>query len=75
METYNAGNGHMALVVGDIHAEFDRLRDHASFRDPSPIAIPWGPYAGGWACYLRDPDGISIELMQLPPHGARLEDG
>jgi hypothetical protein len=33
------------------------------------VEIPWGPYAGGKACYLRDPDGISIQLMQFAPGG------
>jgi catechol 2,3-dioxygenase-like lactoylglutathione lyase family enzyme len=69
METYNAGNAHLCLVVDDLHAEFERLRAHAEFRHPRPVEIPWGPYKGGKACYLRDPDGISIQLMQQPPGG------
>lgn len=72
METYNAGNGHLCVLVDDIHAEFERLRDIAVFRSPAPIEIPWGPYAGGWAAYLRDPDGITVQLMQHPPGGPRL---
>jgi hypothetical protein len=36
------------------------------------VAIPWGPYEGGWAAYLRDPDGISIELLQEPLGGPKL---
>jgi catechol 2,3-dioxygenase-like lactoylglutathione lyase family enzyme len=71
MESYNAGNGHLCLVTEDLAADFARLRGKAEFRDPEPVDIPWGPYAGGRACYLRDPDGISIELMQLPPGGAK----
>lgn len=70
MNTYNAGNAHLCLVVKDIHAEFARLRDHARFRDPEPVAITWGPYAGGWACYLRDPDDITIELHQPPSNSS-----
>jgi catechol 2,3-dioxygenase-like lactoylglutathione lyase family enzyme len=69
MESYNAGNGHLCLVTEDLAADFARLRGRVQFRDPEPVEIPWGPYAGGWACYLRDPDGISVELMQLPPGG------
>jgi catechol 2,3-dioxygenase-like lactoylglutathione lyase family enzyme len=72
METYNAGNAHLCLVVDDLDADFERLRGRAEFRDPQPVEIPWGPYKGGKACYLRDPDGISIELMQLPPGGPAL---
>jgi catechol 2,3-dioxygenase-like lactoylglutathione lyase family enzyme len=67
MESYNAGNGHLCLAVDDLDAEFERLRGRADFRHPEPVSIPWGPYKGGKACYLRDPDGISIQLMQYPP--------
>jgi catechol 2,3-dioxygenase-like lactoylglutathione lyase family enzyme len=72
MESYNAGNGHLCLVTKDLAADFERLRGRVEFRDPDPVRIPWGPYEGGWACYLRDPDGISIELMQLAPGGPKI---
>jgi catechol 2,3-dioxygenase-like lactoylglutathione lyase family enzyme len=72
METYNAGNAHLCLVTEDIRADFDRLRGFVEFRHPDPIEIPWGPYRGGWVSYLRDPDGISVELMQLPPGGPQI---
>jgi catechol 2,3-dioxygenase-like lactoylglutathione lyase family enzyme len=75
METFNVGNGHLCLVTEDIHRDFERLRGIAEFRDPEPTPIPWGPYQGGWACYLRDPDGISIEILQAPPGGPRLDAG
>jgi catechol 2,3-dioxygenase-like lactoylglutathione lyase family enzyme len=71
METYNAGNAHLCLTTRDLAADFDRLGDIAEFRDPEPTPIPWGPYQGGWACYLRDPDGISVELIELPPGGRK----
>ena len=74
METYNVGNAHLCLVVDDLDADFERLRGRVEFRDPEPVEIQWGPYTGGKACYLRDPDGISIELMQLPAGGPRLEE-
>jgi len=73
METYNVGNAHLCLVVDDLEVDFERLRGHVEFRDPEPVEIPWGPYQGGKACYLRDPDGISIELIQYPPGGPKLE--
>lgn len=69
METFNVGNGHLCLVVDDLAAEFERLRGRAEFRNPEPVDIPWGHFAGGRSCYLRDPDGISIELVQYPPDG------
>lgn len=72
METYNAGNGHLCLQVEDLRAEFVRLRGKVDFRSAEPIEIPWGPYRGGRVCYLRDPDGISVELIELPPGGPQL---
>jgi catechol 2,3-dioxygenase-like lactoylglutathione lyase family enzyme len=71
MESYNAGNAHLCLVTNDMAADFDRLRaaGYDTFRADAPIEIPWGPYRGGRACYLRDPDGISIELLEEPPGG------
>jgi catechol 2,3-dioxygenase-like lactoylglutathione lyase family enzyme len=68
METNNVGNAHLCLVTDDMDADFERLRPvGAEFRSEAPVEIPWGPYRGGKACYLRDLDGISIELIELPP--------
>jgi catechol 2,3-dioxygenase-like lactoylglutathione lyase family enzyme len=64
LETYNVGNGHLCLIVDDIHAEFDRLRTIATFRSSAPVEIDAGPNRGGWSVYLRDPDGITIQLFQ-----------
>jgi len=71
MESTNAGNAHLCLVTDDMDRDFARLRanGHETFRSSAPVPIPWGPYKGGRACYLRDPDGISIELLEEPPGG------
>ena len=70
METSNVGNAHLGLVTDDIHAEFERLRDHVDFRNQAPVLIPSGPFKGGYAVYFRDPDGITIEIIQEPRAGA-----
>ena len=67
METYNVGNGHLGLLTDDIQADFERLRTHVEFRNSEPVRIPSGPAEGGYAIYFRDPDGITIELVQAPP--------
>jgi catechol 2,3-dioxygenase-like lactoylglutathione lyase family enzyme len=69
METYNVGNAHLGLRTDDIQREYDRLSDLAAFRHHEPVEIPSGPAAGGYAIYLRDPDGITIEIVQAPPTG------
>lgn len=73
METFNAGNAHLCLITEDLDRDFERLRGHAEFRSAEPVDIPWGPYEGGRVCYLRDPDGISVELMEEPAGGPRFD--
>jgi len=76
METNNFGNAHLCLVTDDMDADFERLRPvGAEFRSEAPVEIPWGPYRGGKACYLRDLDGITIELIELPPGGPDFGEG
>jgi catechol 2,3-dioxygenase-like lactoylglutathione lyase family enzyme len=76
LETYNIGNAHLCLVTDDMDSDFERLRPlGAAFRSERPVEIPWGPYRGGKACYLRDGDGISIELLELPPGGPNFSSG
>ena len=60
------GNAHLCLETEDIEVDYARLRDHAQFRSAEPVEIPWGPYKGGRVCYLRDPDGISVEPCSRP---------
>ncbi len=72
METYNVGNAHLSFVTADLHRTFERLRGRADLRSAEPVRIEWGPYEGGYAARVRDPDGITIELVQLPEGGVKL---
>jgi catechol 2,3-dioxygenase-like lactoylglutathione lyase family enzyme len=72
METYNVGNAHLSLVTHDLHALFERLRGWGTFRSEAPVRIAWGPYEGGYVARVRDPDGITIELVEHPPGGPKL---
>ena len=66
-ETYNVGNAHLCLETDDLARDYDRVKaTGAVFRSAAPIDITFGPFKGGKAAYLRDPDGISIELIQSP---------
>lgn len=65
MATYNAGNTHICLETHDIHRDYRRMRGRAEFRSPEPVRCAWGRYEGALTCYLRDPDGISIELIEF----------
>jgi len=64
LERSTLGSGHLAFVVDDIFAMADTLeRLGARFVNP-PVRIAEGINAGGWAAYLFDPDGVTLELLQ-----------
>jgi catechol 2,3-dioxygenase-like lactoylglutathione lyase family enzyme len=70
LETNNVGNAHLCLESEDLSADYERLRDlGVEFRNPHPVEIMFGPYKGGKAVYIRDPDGITVELLQPPLGG------
>jgi catechol 2,3-dioxygenase-like lactoylglutathione lyase family enzyme len=55
---------HLGFVVSDIDAEYRRLRDlGVDFLSP-PVTVTEPPSVGARAVYLRDPDGIVLELQQ-----------
>lgn len=61
------GAAHLAFAVADAPATYERLRDAGvSFVSP-PQAITAGVNRGGYTCYFLDPDGITLELVQVPP--------
>jgi len=60
----NVGASHLCFVVDDLLALHDALLEHGvSFVSP-PIEVDTGINRGGLALYLRDPDGITVELFQ-----------
>ena len=66
LQTNNVGVAHLAFVVTAIHEEYERLRSlGVTFRNP-PVEITAGANRGGYACYLHDPDGITLELLEPP---------
>jgi catechol 2,3-dioxygenase-like lactoylglutathione lyase family enzyme len=73
-ETSNLGNGHLCLLVDDLHAEFERLSAIVEFRSESPVEITAGANQGGWGVYFRDPDGITVQMLQ-PPAERNFDDG
>jgi catechol 2,3-dioxygenase-like lactoylglutathione lyase family enzyme len=51
-ESYNVGDAHLYLQADDV-------------RTLRPAEVHWGPSKGRRFCYLRDPDGISIQLPEV----------
>ena len=67
VEPRNVGASHLCFVVGDLPALYELLREHGvtSFVSP-PVEVDTGINRGGLALYLRDPDGITVELFEPP---------
>jgi len=65
--TNEVGAAHLAFLVDDLPARYERmLAAGVAFRNP-PVAITEGANRGGMAAYLHDPDGITLELLQPSP--------
>jgi catechol 2,3-dioxygenase-like lactoylglutathione lyase family enzyme len=66
-EPRDVGVTHVCLLVDDLQALYERLRTSGacSFVSP-PVEVDTGANRGGSALYLRDPDGILVELFQPP---------
>ncbi len=60
------GSSHLALLVDDLPALYARLRSSDAEFVSEPVLIDAGPNRGGYAAYVRDPNGILIELFQPP---------
>lgn len=61
------GSCHLSLLVDDLPALCEQLAaTGVAFVSP-PVPITAGPNRGGYGVYCRDPNGILVELFQLPP--------
>jgi catechol 2,3-dioxygenase-like lactoylglutathione lyase family enzyme len=65
VESANVGASHLCFLVDDLPAFYMELcnRGVSSFVSP-PIKIDSGINSGAFGVYLRDPDGITVELFQ-----------
>jgi catechol 2,3-dioxygenase-like lactoylglutathione lyase family enzyme len=60
------GSCHLSFLVDDLPILCAELQARGMALDSAPIAITAGPNRGGFGVYLRDPNGILIELFQPP---------
>jgi catechol 2,3-dioxygenase-like lactoylglutathione lyase family enzyme len=66
--TAHAGAAHFCFAVADLDAAIRAgLAAGATLASTSPVVIPSGPNQGARHVYIRDPDGLTIELRQPPP--------
>jgi catechol 2,3-dioxygenase-like lactoylglutathione lyase family enzyme len=66
LEPCDVGTSHLCFLVSDLAAIYERLRAAGIEVFSGPVEIDTGINAGGSSLYLRDPDGIPMELFQLP---------
>ncbi len=68
IETKNPGTAHLCLSSDDLAADFERFVSlGATPRSKGPVTITSGPNQGKRVGYFRDPDGITIEILELLP--------
>lgn len=65
---YHRGLYRMAIAVDDVHAAYAALRELGLVRQPPhTFALPGTPITDGLTIqFLRDPDGILVELVERP---------
>jgi catechol 2,3-dioxygenase-like lactoylglutathione lyase family enzyme len=60
------GSSHLSFLVDDLPALYEQLAAQGVSFVGEPVQITAGPNRGGYGVYLHDPNGILIELFQLP---------
>ena len=62
----DVGSVHVALTVDNLDAVLNTIAASGWKTAGQPQTLRSGPNAGKRVVYVRDPDGTTIELMQLP---------
>ena len=62
----DVGFVHVALLVDDLDAVLERIAASGWQAAGEPQKLMKGPNAGKRVVYVRDPDGTTIEFMEMP---------
>jgi catechol 2,3-dioxygenase-like lactoylglutathione lyase family enzyme len=62
----DSGFVHVGLVVDDLDLVLKKIATSGWKAAGQPQTLTTGPNAGRRVIYVRDPDGMTIELIQLP---------
>jgi catechol 2,3-dioxygenase-like lactoylglutathione lyase family enzyme len=63
----DVGQVHVALIVDNLDAVLEKIAASGWRAAGEPQSLTGGPNAGKRVIYVRDPDGTTIEFMQMPP--------
>lgn len=66
--TKDVGMGHLAFETDNIDEVLGRVRAMGGKTVSEPVDIVAGINEGGRTVYVRDPDGITLEFVEAPPH-------
>ncbi|MFC1909064.1 VOC family protein [Chloroflexota bacterium] len=66
LKTCNIGTAHVAFVVDDMQKMYDDLSAKGVQFNHPPLWVENDPARGRGICYLKGPDGITLEFIQLP---------
>ncbi|HEY3664048.1 MAG TPA: VOC family protein [Chthoniobacterales bacterium] len=64
----DVGSVHVAFVVDNLDAVLNAIAASGWKAAGMPQTLESGPNAGKRVVYVRDPDGTTIEFMQMPPN-------
>jgi len=67
LEPRRVGNAHLCFMVSDLDAMYEKIKNEEIIFLSGPVAVDTGANAGGVGLYLRDPDGITMEIFQPAP--------
>lgn len=72
-EPYDIGTGygHIALAVEDLDATLERLAEDGIEPEKPPYSVREG---GSRLCFVRDPDGYRLEIIERKPAADPAED-
>ena len=62
----DVGSVHIALTVDDLDAVLQKIAASGWKAAGKPQTLQSGPNAGKRVVYVRDPDGTTIEFMEMP---------
>jgi len=62
----DVGSVHVALIVDNLDAVLEKIVASGWRAAGKPQTLKTGPNAGKRVVYVRDPDGTTIEFMQMP---------
>ena len=68
LNTANPGVAHIAFQVDEIQTMYEELSAKGVRFVSPPVWVPGNDGKGRWAvCYLRGPDGITVEMIEKQP--------